>query len=310
MGFHRHLGVVKPWWHQRSTWSPKLSHFWRLGRHGGKANLTPQKPCGAENLTVNVSPGILCALVMFGVRAGVAQLFLSQNQDFSPKDCLQQEALPTWRGFSSGSSPALSRGAAEPSVAVQVSRDQPGEGSTGIVPSPCLPHFAKLCRCRDRVPRQPRMKLLFCGEFDEDTGKAPSVWKWPPHISQICFTARAVRVWRSLMTGELSPGGARGAGLRVLGFRRVNALNQLRLHPRLPPPASGLSLGSGTAEAWLWCGFSWARPLTPGLRGRGRNEGILDFPRCPPAPEQLQTAELKLSLPTPQPMGSPKGVIT
>lgn len=36
-----------------------------------------------------------------------------------------------------------------------------------------------------------------------------------------------------------------------------------------------------------------------------RNEGIFDFPRCSPAPEQLYMAEIKLSLPASQSVGSP-----
>lgn len=54
---------------------------------------------------------------------------------------------------------------------------------------------------------------------------------------------------------------------------------------------------------WIYLGTSLHS------RGHGRviilpfvgHEGNFDFPRCSPAPEQLYTAELKLSLPTSQP---------
>lgn len=84
--FHHHLGGIKPWWHPRSTWSPRLSQFWRLGRHGRKAKLSPQISFGEEKLTLSVSPSILCALVTFDVKTGVCQLFMSQKQGiFSPR---------------------------------------------------------------------------------------------------------------------------------------------------------------------------------------------------------------------------------
>lgn len=119
MGFHRPLGVIKLRWHQESTWSPRLSRFRRLGRHGGKANLSPQISCGAENPTLSVSPGTLCAFVMFGGRTRGCQLFLSQNHWIFPQGLPAAGSLAQLgedTGFLSGSPSPLSRATAETPV--------------------------------------------------------------------------------------------------------------------------------------------------------------------------------------------------
>lgn len=65
---------------------PKAQPVLEAGQARRKSQSQPLNILWAEKLTLSVSPGILCALFMFGVKTGVCQLFMSQKQGiFSPR---------------------------------------------------------------------------------------------------------------------------------------------------------------------------------------------------------------------------------